>query len=214
MRRLGDMKGMTSTRAPKSIVRLTVAVLTVGAFTLAACGDDDDKSSSDTTAAPVTTAGGTETTAAAEAPTFEGMWARTSPMEATMGAAYLTITSPVDDAIIGVSVDPSIAAMAETHEMVMAEMTGTTMGGMGSETTMAMGGSATTMAGMGEMVMQHVDRIELPAGQAVELKPGSYHIMLMELAAPLEVGTTIQITIVFEKAGEITLDFPVLDEAP
>lgn len=131
-----------------------------------------------------------------------------------MGAAYLTITSPVDDAIIGVSVDPSIAAMAETHEMVMAEMTGTTMGGMGSETTMAMGGSAATIASMGEMVMQHVDRIELPAGQAVELKPGSYHIMLMELAAPLEVGTTIQITIVFEKAGEITLDFPVLDEAP
>ena len=212
MQRLGDMKGMTSTRAPKSILRLSAAALAVGALTLAACSDDKDDSSG-TTAAPVTTAGGTETTAAAEAPTLEGMWARTSPAEATMGAAYLTITSPVDDALVGVKVDASIAAMAQIHEMVMADSTGTTMG-MGSGTTAAMGGSATTMAGMGEMVMQQVERVELPAGMAVEFKPGSYHIMLMELAAPLELGTTIQITLVFEKAGEITVDFPVLEEAP
>ena len=206
------MKGMTSTRAHKSVIRLSAAALALGSLTLAACSDDKDDTSSGTEA-PVTT-GAPETTAAAEAPTLEGMWARTSPASAENGAADLTITSPVDDALIGVKVDPSVAAMAETHEMVMAESTGTTMGGMGSETTMAMGGSATTMAGMGEMVMQQVDRIDLPAGQTVELKPGSYHIMLMELAAPLEVGTTIQITLVFEKAGEITLDFPVLDEAP
>jgi len=208
------MKGMTSTRAPKSIIRLSAAALALGSLTLAACSDDKDDTSSGTEA-PVTT-GAPETTAGAEAPVLEGMWARTSPMEATMGAAYLSITSPVDDALVDVKVDASIAAMAQIHEMVMADSTGTTMamGGMGSETTMAMGGSATTMAGMGEMVMQQVDKIDLPAGQTVELKPGSYHIMLMELAAPLEVGTTIQITLVFEKAGEITLDFPVLDEAP
>lgn len=209
MRRLGDMKGMTFTRAPKSMFRLGVAALAVGALTLAACSDDKDDSSG--TAAPVTTAGGTDTSAAAEAPTLEGMWARTSPAAATMGAAYLSITSPVDDALVGVKVDASIAAMAQIHEMVMAEMTGTTM--MGSETTMGMG-SQTTVAGMGEMVMQQVDKIDLPAGQMVELKPGSYHIMLMELATPLEVGTTIQLTLVFEKAGEIVVDFPVLDEAP
>ena len=216
MQRLGDMTGMTSTRAPKTIFRLSAAVLAVGALTLAACSDDKDDSSADTTAAPVTTAGGTETTAGAEQPTFEGMWARTSPMEATMGAAYLTITSPVDDALVGAKIDSSIAGMVQIHEMVMADSTGTTMamGGMGSDTTMAMGGSDTTMAGMGEMVMQEVDKIDLPAGQAVELKPGGYHIMLMELVAPLETGTILQITLVFEKAGEITLDFPVVEEAP
>ena len=200
--------GMTVQRAPKSLVRFASAALAVGALTLAtACSDDE---SDDAVA----------TTAAAEI-TFAGQWARTSPAAATMGAAYVTITSPIDDTLLGAKADASIAATVQIHEMVMAEMTDSTMD-MGSGTTMAMGsetamamGSGTTMAmGEGEMVMQEVDSIALPAGVAVELKPGGYHIMLIDLVAPLEVGTTIKITLVFEKAGEITLEFPVLDEAP
>ena len=138
--------------------------------------------------------------------TFAGQWARTSPAAVTAGAAYVTITSPIDDVLLDVSVDASVAAMAQIHEMAMAETTDTTMGMGGSDTTMAMG--------EGEMVMREVDSIDLPAGVAVELKPGGYHIMLMELAKPLEVGTTIQITFVFDKGGSITIDVPVLDEAP
>ncbi len=201
------MMGMTAMRASKSLVRLAAATLAVGALTLAACGDD--KKTDDATAT---------TTASI---TFAGQWARTSPAEATMGAAYLTITSPVDDKLIGASADASVAAKVQIHEMVMAETTGTTMA-MGSETTMGMGtettmgmGTGTTMAmGEGEMVMREVDSIALPAGVAVALEPGGYHIMLIDLAKPLEVGTTIKITLTFETAGEITLDFPVLDEAP
>lgn len=201
------MMGMTAMRASKSLVRLAAATLAVGALTLVACGDD--KKTDDATAT---------TTASI---TFAGQWARTSPAEATMGAAYLTITSPVDDKLIGASADASVAAKVQIHEMVMAETTGTTMA-MGSETTMGMGtettmgmGTGTTMAmGEGEMVMREVDSIALPAGVAVALEPGGYHIMLIDLAKPLEVGTTIKITLTFETAGEITLDFPVLDEAP
>lgn len=201
------MMGMTAMRASKSLVRLAAATLAVGALTLVACGDD--KKTDDATAT---------TTASI---TFAGQWARTSPAEATMGAAYLTITSPVGDKLIGASADASVAAKVQIHEMVMAETTGTTMA-MGSETTMGMGtettmgmGTGTTMAmGEGEMVMREVDSIALPAGVAVALEPGGYHIMLIDLAKPLEVGTTIKITLTFETAGEITLDFPVLDEAP
>ena len=205
--RLDDMTGMTAQRAPKSFIRIAAATLAVGALTLAtACGDDEEAAT--TTAAPAEI-------------TFAGQWARTSPMAATMGAAYVTLTSPIDDVLLGASADATIAATVEIHEMVMAEMTGTTMAmgsgttmAMGSDTTMAMGTGTTMAMGEGEMVMQEVESIALPAGAAVELKPGGYHIMLMELAKPLEVGTVIKITLVFEKAGEITLEFPVLDEAP
>jgi len=74
-------------------------------------------------------------------------------------------------------------------------------------------GSDDTMPS-GEMTMREVEFVELPAGTTVELKPGGYHIMLIGLKAPLELGSTIQITLVFENAGEITVDVPVLEEAP
>lgn len=204
--------GMTSQHlpTPRSLFRVLSAACAVGALTLlAACGDDE-KSADTTTPAAETT------TATAGAPVITGAWARTSPSMATAGAAYATITSPVDDKLLSAAVDASVAGTVQIHETVMATDTDSTMMGsdttmMGSDTTMM--GSDTTMAG-GEMKMQPVEFIELPAGVAVELKPGGYHIMMLDLVNPLEVGTTIQITLTFEKAGEITIDVPVLDEAP
>ena len=203
---------MTRLTTSRSLLRFAAATATAGALVLATGCGDDDKADSTTTASAE---------AAAEV-TFAGQWARTSPAAVTMGAAYVTITSPIDDKLVDVSVEASVAAMAQIHEMVMAEMGSETTMHMGSDTTMGMGsdttmhmGSDTTMAmGIGEMVMREVDSIDLPAGVAVELKPGGYHIMLMELVKPLEVGTTLKITLVFEKAGSITSDVPVLDEAP
>jgi len=213
------MKGMTTTitprtlprSLPRSLPRIAASVLAVGALALTACGDDDESDSgSQTTETTVDT---TVATTAGDEISFSGEWARNSPAAATMGAAYLTITSPIDDALVGAKVDASIAATAEIHEMVMDH---DSMGSMGTDTTMHMGsmGGSTTMPMGGEMVMQEVDRIELPTGQAVELKPGGYHIMLIDLVAPLELGGTVQITLVFEVAGEITIEFPVLEEAP
>lgn len=213
------MKGMTTTitprtlprSLPRSLPRIAASVLAVGALALTACGDDDESDSgSQTTETTVDT---TVAATAGDEISFSGEWARNSPAAATMGAAYLTITSPIDDALDGAKVDASIAATAEIHEMVMDH---DSMGSMGTDTTMHMGsmGGSTTMPMGGEMVMQEVDRIELPTGQAVELKPGGYHIMLIDLVAPLELGGTVQITLVFEVAGEITIEFPVLEEAP
>lgn len=42
--------------------------------------------------------------------------------------------------------------------------------------------------------------LDLPAGKTVELKPGSYHIMLMELKAPLAADSTVPVTLTFQDA--------------
>jgi copper(I)-binding protein len=61
----------------------------------------------------------------------------------------------------------------------------------------------------GVMSMAEVPGIDLPAGGSVELKSGSYHIMLMNLKQELKEGTSISITLEFAKAGKVTLEVPV-----
>jgi len=55
--------------------------------------------------------------------------------------------------------------------------------------------------------------LDLPAGKAVELKPGSYHVMLMDLKAPLKTGEAIDLTLVVEgkdgKKETLTVKAPV-----
>jgi hypothetical protein len=55
----------------------------------------------------------------------------------------------------------------------------------------------TTMEG-GVMRMRPIEAIELPAGKAVELKPGGYHVMLMQVPRPLKEGETVPVTLVVE----------------
>ena len=68
--------------------------------------------------------------------------------------------------------------------------------------------------GSGEMVMQQVKSLAVPAAGGVELKPGGYHIMLIDLVKPLEVGQTFDITLTFALAGDIVVPVTVADEAP
>ncbi len=113
-------------------------------------------------------------------------WARASSAMGSAGAAYMTIqnTGAAADALIGAS-SPA-ATTVEVHE------------------TVAMGSPAPGASGDGGMMgMQPVARLEIPAGGSVELKPGSYHIMLIGLKQDLKPGATIEITLAFEKAGEI-----------
>lgn len=67
----------------------------------------------------------------------------------------------------------------------------------------------TTVMQDGVMKMMTVDGIEVAPDAPAELAPGGLHVMLIGLVAPLKEGTTIPVTLVFEKAGEITLDVPV-----
>lgn len=99
-------------------------------------------------------------------------WARATPGGAQTGAAYVTITSAAGDRLTGASTP--VAQKAELH-------------------TMTMDGNV--------MKMRQVDAIDLPAGKAVTLKPGGYHIMLTGLAQPLTAGETFPLTLTFDKAG-------------
>lgn len=56
----------------------------------------------------------------------------------------------------------------------------------------------------GIMRMDHVEALDIPAGGTAALEPGSYHIMLMRLKAPLKRGDYFPLTLVFEKAGDVT----------
>jgi copper(I)-binding protein len=99
-------------------------------------------------------------------------WARATPGGAQTAAAYVTLVSAAGDRLTGVSTPA--AQKADIHSMTMDN---------------------------GVMKMRQVDGLDLPAGQAVTLKPGGYHIMLTGLAKPLEEGQSFPLTLDFAKAG-------------
>jgi copper(I)-binding protein len=151
-------------------------VALVGALSLGASACSSNTESVDTTLPAETTF------------TVDGAWARTSPMESTVGAAYMNITASADDALVGASVDMSVAMMTQVHE--------------------------TTTAADGSMGMQEIASIPMVAGTPLVLEPGGYHIMIMELVAPLKVGPSFTVTLTFESGATTTVEVPVLNEAP
>jgi len=159
----------------------TVAVIAIFAIAIAACSDNESESTTD--GSDASTESVVESTI-----TVEGSWARNSPMDATVGAAYMNITSNVDDTLVGASVDESVAMMTEVHE--------------------------TTTQADGSMGMQEIMSLDLEAGVKTELKPGGYHIMLMKLAKPLVLGENISVTLTFGSGATQVVEVPVLDEAP
>lgn len=144
---------------------------------------------------------------------MSGAWVRTSPRVANAGALYLEVANhgDADDALIGATVDPSVAEKVVLHETVASE------GGMADSpmatdtSTTKEDGADTTIPGTGMMEMRPVERIEIPAGGSVGLQPGGYHLMLLELARPLEAGTQIKVTLTFDKAGAVPLTAEVRD---
>ena len=119
--------------------------------------------------------------------TVTGQWARQSPMATDMGAAYMTIEASAEDELIGASVDMSVAMMTEVHETVTVD---------------------------GGMKMQEVASIKVSPDQAIAMEPGGFHVMLMGLVKPLEIGQTIEVTLKFSKSGDKVIDVSVLEDAP
>jgi periplasmic copper chaperone A len=101
-------------------------------------------------------------------------WARATPGKSTIGTAYATVTAPSGDRLV--SAASPVAGTAEIHQHTMEN---------------------------GIMKMRQVDGVTLPAGQAVVLSPGGYHIMLMDLKQPLVAGQSFPLTLTFEKAGAV-----------
>ena len=172
----------TTSTKEKTMRKATFTVAAIAALTLIATSCGSSTSSTDTVA-PDTTVAATETTF-----TVDGAWARTSPMESTVGVVYMNITPSADDALVGASVDMAIAGMTQVHE--------------------------TTTAADGSMGMQEIASIPMTAGTPLALVSGGFHIMLMELAKPLETGTSIAVTLTFESGATTIVDVPVLTEAP
>ena len=91
----------------------------------------------------------------------------------------------------------SAAPMESPAPMGSAAASGGTGGGM--ESPAASGGMSTG----GMLGVRPVARVEIPAGGKLELKPGSYHLMLIGLNQELKVGDKIEITLKLEKAGDV-----------
>lgn len=102
-------------------------------------------------------------------------WCRPTPNGAKAGGCYVTLTAGSDDRLLSVST--ALAESAQIHEMKMEN----------------------GVMSMGELK----DGLPLPAGQKVELKPGSTHVMLMGLRDPLVDGGVASFTLTFEKAPAI-----------
>ena len=189
------MSSTTGIRRRFSVVSTAAVLAAAMSLSLAACGGDDSSIETDQMEMP--SGSGIEIT---------GAWARTSPMMASRGAAYMTIVSGADDRLIGAAVDPSIADRAEVHEVVMADDTDESSMDMGSDSSMDMPSS--------EMVMREVEGIDLVAGEMLMLKPGGYHVMIIDLVAPLEMGQVFDVTLTFDKAGDVVVPVEVRDDAP
>lgn len=106
-----------------------------------------------------------------------------SSMDATL-AAYMTIknSSAGADRLTGASVDFGSASLHETR--IEANV----------------------------MKMDAVPGVDIPAGQILELRSGSYHIMVMNLTRALKVGESVNIVLEFEKAGQVSVPVKVTDK--
>ena len=102
--------------------------------------------------------------------TVKDPWVRGTVAQQKATGAFMQITSTTGGKLMSIST-PS-AGVVELHEM--------------------------TMAGNTMQMRALPAGLDLPAGKAVDLKPGGYHLMLMDLKAPLKAGDTVALTLVVE----------------
>lgn len=111
-------------------------------------------------------------------------WSRATPNGASVAAGYMTITNTgaTPDRLIGGSA--AVAGRVEVHEM--------------------------SMDG-GVMKMRPLKGgLELKPGETVELKPSSFHLMMLDLKQPVKLGERFKGTLTFEKAGSVDVEYAVV----
>lgn len=97
---------------------------------------------------------------------------RPTPVGRQTTGCYLTLTAPADDRLVGIS--SLVAGRAQVHESRL-------------ESNMM-------------MMYELKDGLPLPSGQAVELRPGGNHIMLLAVTEPLKTGDTVPLILTFASA--------------
>lgn len=113
---------------------------------------------------------------------IENAWTRATPNGAPAGGAFVTLTNngKMADCLIGASSD--VAKVVEVHEMSMDN---------------------------GVMKMAHLkDGLVIEPGATVELKPGSFHLMMIGLHKAIAKGDMVKIILEFEHAGQVEVMFP------
>ncbi len=103
----------------------------------------------------------------------EDAWVRGTVASQKATGAFMRLTASANARLV--AVQSPAAGVVEIHEMAMEKDV---------------------------MKMRAVPGLALSAGQAVELKPGGYHVMLMDLKQPLKAGERVAITLVFEDAAK------------
>jgi copper(I)-binding protein len=122
-------------------------------------------------------------------PKVEGAWVRTAVPGQQGTGAFMRLTARQTMQLIGVTTP--VAGTAEVHEMKQE----------------------------GDIMrMRQVVKVDLPAGQTVEFKPGGYHLMLMDLKQALKPGTVVPLTLVLRDARgaehKLELNATVAAQAP
>jgi copper(I)-binding protein len=110
-------------------------------------------------------------------------WTRVTPTAATVAGGFMTITNTgaQPDTLVGGTA--TVSGRLEIHEM-------------------AMDG--------GVMKMRELKPgLVIKPGETITLKPGSFHVMFMELKEPIATGKTFKGTLVFEKAGTIEIEYAI-----
>ncbi len=132
----------------------------------------------------ITTLALTSTALFAQTVEVKDAWVRASVQGQMASGAFMKLKSK--DGAQLVSVSTPVAGIAEVHEM---KMEGDVM------------------------KMRAVPALDLPAGTTVELKPGGYHVMLMDLKTTLKKDSTVPLTLVFKDAkgvqSTLTVKAPV-----
>jgi periplasmic copper chaperone A len=106
---------------------------------------------------------------AADAVSVSNSWVRATVPGQHVAGAYMDIAAKVRTALV--AVESPVAGKAELHTM--------------------------TMDG-GVMKMRPLEKLELPANKTVNLKPGSYHVMLIDIKRVLKVGERVPLTLTFQ----------------
>lgn len=110
-------------------------------------------------------------------------WARATPKGASVGGGYMTVANTGDAPDRLVAGQTDISNRFEIHEMSLDK---------------------------GIMKMRMLPKgLEIKPGETVVFKPGSYHLMFMELKRRLTQGEHFKVTLQFEKAGKVDVDFTV-----
>jgi len=107
-------------------------------------------------------------------------WTRATPPAARVGGGYLTLTNhgQTADRLVGGSSPAS--GRVEIHTMEVAD---------------------------GVMKMRELaDGLALAPGETIKLEPGAFHLMLIDLKAPIRDGAKVPVTLRFERAGSVEVE--------